>query len=690
LAEPPPPRRRVARRTVAGAFLFAAWAALVTPWTVLAADLVTEYHPPPRDDASLADATSIVAGPDGALWFPMPGGIGNHIGRITTAGEFNVFTVDARTNNDTRLAIGSDGAIWFTQWGGGEHNRLGRIQTDGTSSFVDLPPGTQPHGIATASDGALWIAAFASMEALRYDLRAGALTRFPLPASIGRPGAVAPDPGGVGAWIAGELSEIVHLDAAGAVLAVVPTGLQVAEMVVGPDRHLWLSFGTNNAVGRLEDDGSVSRIPVGRQAFGLAFDTLGQLWIAGQSGGPEAVLLRLDPASRTTTTVPIPSVFGSPSAIALGSDDQIWFIESRFAADPATPNVGRETIGRALTGAPIRAGGPGTPGPFVATAGPFPRVHGFEALTLPNLGASAIWLAGAYVLLVLPSTLFNRALESGRARIPAIKRIRSFAVNGTEGLVVVGAIGAFIYTLATLPTTPDQPIATFLQLALSLLAPVAIVLLVAYLRLRRHAGVPRTRSYPLGLVIAVLFAAFGAWVGVAGLLAYGVITTWEPPQLPGDASAPGDQADNRGKAIAIERAGIVRTGSALVLLLAVLAWLPLAVARPEGFLEAIFSGLFVCGIEALMFGMLPVPFLAGAELEAGGMRRSWMVLWLCGAALFIVFVVSPGLEREFRNADLDKLQVAAPVFAAIGTGFWAAMALLELRQRRRPPTEPST
>src|SRR5262245_19726305 len=50
----------------------------------------------------------------------------------------------------------ASGAVWFTELKG---NRVGRIATGGAIVEYVLPhPGSQPHGIAAASDGSLWVA----------------------------------------------------------------------------------------------------------------------------------------------------------------------------------------------------------------------------------------------------------------------------------------------------------------------------------------------------------------------------------------------------------------------------------------------------------------------------------------------------------------------------------------------------
>lgn len=48
------------------------------------------------------------------------------------------------------------GECWFTEWGA---NRVGRLTGDGEITEYDLPtPASEPHGITSGPDGALWAA----------------------------------------------------------------------------------------------------------------------------------------------------------------------------------------------------------------------------------------------------------------------------------------------------------------------------------------------------------------------------------------------------------------------------------------------------------------------------------------------------------------------------------------------------
>jgi virginiamycin B lyase len=124
----------------------------------VAAHTITEFP------ISMA-ADTIVAGPDGALWFASHDRNKNTIGRITTDGAVTEFpipvSVGARAAVFTNLAVGSDGALWFglvrDVMGQRGSMSVGRITTAGAISEFPLPSASDAFfGITAGPDGALW------------------------------------------------------------------------------------------------------------------------------------------------------------------------------------------------------------------------------------------------------------------------------------------------------------------------------------------------------------------------------------------------------------------------------------------------------------------------------------------------------------------------------------------------------
>lgn len=52
------------------------------------------------------------------------------------------------------IADPADG-VWVTLWGS---SRLARVGGDGDVVTIDLPPGSEPHGLAVDAEGAVWVA----------------------------------------------------------------------------------------------------------------------------------------------------------------------------------------------------------------------------------------------------------------------------------------------------------------------------------------------------------------------------------------------------------------------------------------------------------------------------------------------------------------------------------------------------
>jgi virginiamycin B lyase len=154
--------------------------------------------------------TGIVAGPDGALWFGIakspgefPGPTSRSIWRITTTREFSEFLLPPSPSvvfpNPNSITTGPDGALWLT---GAGTNNINRITTAGAVSEFLLPtPNSRPLGITAGPDGALWFAESAGNKIGRIT-PAGEFNEFPLPTSIRGPWGITAGPDGA-VWFTG-------------------------------------------------------------------------------------------------------------------------------------------------------------------------------------------------------------------------------------------------------------------------------------------------------------------------------------------------------------------------------------------------------------------------------------------------------------------------------------------------------
>jgi len=108
------------------------------------------------------EIVSMTTGPDGAVWYAKfnPGsGIfgvrstGGVIGRMSAAGSPQTFEPPVADVLPSSLIAGPDGALWFTTRAG---EGIGRMTTSGSFSFAALPGGRTADSIAFGPDGALW------------------------------------------------------------------------------------------------------------------------------------------------------------------------------------------------------------------------------------------------------------------------------------------------------------------------------------------------------------------------------------------------------------------------------------------------------------------------------------------------------------------------------------------------------
>ena len=148
----------------------------------------------------------ITAGPDGALWFTL--NRAGAIGRLDLAGRLSTREVPTRGSGPVGICATHDDCVWFTAitgerlgripvddaiqelhmpgkphavvadpaggvwvslWGA---DRIAHVSADGETVTIDLPAGSEPHGMAVAGDGALWVA-----------LEAGYVLRLPVTGS---------------------------------------------------------------------------------------------------------------------------------------------------------------------------------------------------------------------------------------------------------------------------------------------------------------------------------------------------------------------------------------------------------------------------------------------------------------------------------------------------------------------------
>jgi hypothetical protein len=89
-------------------------------------------------------------------------------------------------------------------------------------------------------------------------------------------------------------------------------------------------------------------------------------------------------------------------------------------------------------------------------------------------------------------------------------------------------------------------------------------------------------------------------------------------------------------------------------------------------LDSVLAATFVAGIEGVVFGMIPIRFLAGSKLFAWS-RAMWAALFGVGAFLFLHVLLDPESEYLADPNSVPTTTILAffAAFGLISVLFWA-------------------
>jgi virginiamycin B lyase len=202
-------------------------------------------------DGSPSDITT---GPDGALWFTEMSASGDAIGRMTTSGQFNMYTVPTTTDQDMDITAGPDNSLWFTEL---YSNKIGRITTSGVITEYSIPTSnSDPQGITLGPDGALWFTEDTANQ-IGQITTSGNITEFALPASNDTfPVRITSGPDGA-LWFTIEgnnnIGSIGRITTSGTVseYSITTTNPAPTAITTGPDGALWFTEFGSNKIGRI-------------------------------------------------------------------------------------------------------------------------------------------------------------------------------------------------------------------------------------------------------------------------------------------------------------------------------------------------------------------------------------------------------------------------------------------------------
>lgn len=284
---------------------------------------------------------TIIAGPDGAVWFTMPGGrcdqgAGNRVGRITVDGQVTEFPLPTPTGLPGGITVGPDGAFWM---GLQNLNRIGHMTLDG--SVVEFPvmatatvrwtegctyETSRPAegGIVVGPDGALWFGESAANNIARMTTD-GRVTEYPIPTPNSNPIGITVGPDDALWFVERVGNKIGRITLDGAISEYpIPTPESISNAIIaGPDGALWFSELMGHKIGRITLDGEITEYPVpGVGPVGLVIGPDGALWMAGLTS-KEIVRMTLD--GTISHRYPVPDQDSPPLVITVGPDSNLWY-----------------------------------------------------------------------------------------------------------------------------------------------------------------------------------------------------------------------------------------------------------------------------------------------------------------------------------------------------------------------------
>lgn len=193
---------------------------------------------------------SIVAGPDGRLWY----GQNKLIGASGTDGSVTTYGTSA-TSTITGVLVGPDNKIWFAA--GDTITRMTTSGVTGAGDTFTLPAGNSSiYFMTLGPDGNLWFTQ-ASPSAVGRMTPAGAFTIFPTPTQSSLPFGIAPGPDGQ-LWFVerngDNIGSIPTTATSGADITEYPAGgsnIGLEYIVAGPDKRMWFNRFNTQSLGAI-------------------------------------------------------------------------------------------------------------------------------------------------------------------------------------------------------------------------------------------------------------------------------------------------------------------------------------------------------------------------------------------------------------------------------------------------------
>ena len=231
------------------------------------------------------------------------------------------------------VAPAPDGAVWYTAQGSGE---LGRLDPEsGQTVHIPLGNGSAPHGVIIGPDGAPWVTDSGLNAIVRVDPVSEEVTVFPLPAGSRNANlnTASFDAQGV-LWFTGQNGVYGRLDPSiGQVeLFDAPRGRGPYGIATTPRGDVYYASLAGSHIARIDLESRQAQMleppTPGQGARRVWSDSQGRLWVSEWNAGQVA---RYDPAAAAWQEWPLPGSSPQPYAIYVDDQDQVWL--SDFAAN---------------------------------------------------------------------------------------------------------------------------------------------------------------------------------------------------------------------------------------------------------------------------------------------------------------------------------------------------------------------
>ncbi len=267
----------------------------------------------------------MTVGGDGNLWVAENGT--NSIGMITPFGPSYEYTVPTLNSGIEGITTDSNGNMWFTEYNG---NKIGEITTGGTINEYSLTTANSyPEGIVKGSDGNLWFVERGNSGKIGKITTGGTITEYTTSSAADAFGMTLGADGNV--WFAeGNAGKIGKITTGGTVTdysSGITSGANIYYLTAGPDGNVWFTENNKNLIGKITTSGTVGTVTeyssgtTASSLQGITTGPDGNLWFAKFDEPHIGVMT----PTGTVTDLNVSVIDPEPGAMAVGSDNNIWF-----------------------------------------------------------------------------------------------------------------------------------------------------------------------------------------------------------------------------------------------------------------------------------------------------------------------------------------------------------------------------